>query len=49
MTCDCKQWKHGMLQIHSAQILAHNHGMQYTGEQFKYCPWCRKELIKDND
>ena len=42
--CICKGWKTGMGQISSAQVLAFNHGMKYTGKIFSYCPWCGKKL-----
>jgi len=41
--CICKDWKKSMSQIEGAQFMAQNHGMQYTGKQFLYCPWCGKK------
>lgn len=46
---NCKEWKEGMTSITAAQLLAHNHGMKYTGKIFKYCPWCGKPLKVEED
>ncbi len=42
--CDCGDFKESMKQIVSAEELAWLHGWRYTGEQFKYCPWCGKKF-----
>lgn len=39
----CKGWENSMKQILVAQEIAENHGMKYTGDAFKWCPWCGKE------
>ena len=46
--CECEDFKVGMSQIINAQVMAsptiHSWGSKYTGEPFKYCPWCGKIL-----
>ena len=42
--CDCDDWKRGMPEIEAAQFLATNHGSPYTGEVFRFCPWCGRRL-----
>ena len=48
--CECDGWKIYMNQIITiSQLFANIHRIQYKGRQFKYCPWCGKELEVDND
>jgi len=42
--CHCEGWQKSQHQIHSAQLFAGVHGQQYTGDQFKFCPWCGSTL-----
>lgn len=44
--CTCEGWKKSNHQIESAQMLAWTHGMMYTGDVMRYCPWCGKFLEK---
>ena len=44
VSCDCDDWADGMEQIVGAQLLASNHGIKYTAQMFRFCPWCGKEL-----
>ena len=45
--CDCPEWQQGMPQIVGAQQLAWAHGVTYAGGEFKFCPWCGKELAEE--
>lgn len=45
MPCDCKDWKLSMPKIEAAQMLASIHNDPYTGEVFRYCPWCGKKRV----
>jgi len=53
MECDCKDFKIGMPQIISAQVMVsptiHSWGTKYTGKVFKFCPWCAKPLAEVKD
>lgn len=42
--CDCGGWKLSEPQLQGFTMLAHYHGMKYTGTRFRFCPWCGKEL-----
>lgn len=44
----CPGWKEGMKQLIATQIFCNNHTAtpKYTGQKFKFCPWCGKEIIK---
>jgi len=43
--CNCEGWKKSVAQIFDAQIQhTLRTGVQYTGKQFKHCPWCGKTL-----
>jgi len=44
LSCDCAEWAKSMPQIRAATVLAWNHGVEYNGEQFRYCPWCGASL-----
>jgi hypothetical protein len=36
----CRDYEEYIKDIIGAQMLAWNHGMEYKGEPFKFCPWC---------
>lgn len=42
--CKCEAWDVSAKQIESAQMIAFQHGQNYTGLRFKFCPWCGKFL-----
>lgn len=44
--CDCNGWKKSMNPLNSGLTMASARGYEYTGETFKFCPWCGKELIE---
>ena len=44
--CDCADWQKCSPQIDAIMTLAWNHGIQYTGKVFVYCPWCGKRLAE---
>jgi len=49
MECNCKGWQKSADQIFSVQVLvALTKGMLYTGDQFKFCPWCGKDLASQS-
>jgi hypothetical protein len=49
MECNCKGWKKSANQIFSVQaIVALTKGMHYTGDTFKFCPWCGKNLASQH-
>lgn len=44
---ECNDWIKSMHQITNGQsFLAISRGWEYTGEVFRFCPWCG-ELIKE--
>jgi hypothetical protein len=44
--CTCEEWEKGMASLNTILTLSSITGRQkYTGTPFKYCPWCRRELI----
>lgn len=45
--CDCKGWKKSINPLNSGLTMASARGYQYTGDDFKFCPWCGKELMVD--
>jgi len=40
LCCNCPGWTQSMTQIDGAQMFCATRGMKYTGDVFKYCPWC---------
>lgn len=46
LECTCKDWDKNMKEIIGIFTFAHVHSVYYSGEEFDYCPWCGKELIK---
>ncbi len=50
MKCDCKDWKENIDKLNSGAALQYAHGEKgYSGKIFIYCPWCRRELVEEND
>lgn len=50
MNCDCEGWKIGQSQVDSAWMNSVlHHGPEYSGPHYKYCPWCGKELKKEEN
>jgi hypothetical protein len=47
--CDCKEWMEGIGQINTAMAMSFAYGTSYRGEQFRFCPWCGKPLITDEE
>ena len=45
--CNCEGWKKSANQIFEAQIFASTHEIKYTGNIWKYCPWCSKPLEEE--
>ena len=45
--CERDEWKVGMPQITQAQLLSWNHGAEYRGPIFHFCPWCGAELEEE--
>lgn len=47
---ECSGWKNSYRQIINTIIFCHNQsaGPKYTGDNFKYCPWCGKEIDWEN-
>lgn len=46
VTCTCPSWQRSMPQIELAHDYAHNHGDDYTGDVFNFCPWCGKRIAQ---
>lgn len=45
MKCDCKKWQDNINKLNAAWMISHVHGTGgYTGEHFKFCPWCGVHL-----
>ena len=42
--CGCKQWKKNIPILDSVIMNAWIHSLPYSGEVFKYCPWCSGRL-----
>ena len=47
--CDCKEFIEWWPQLRDAQFIASEHGLKYTGPKARFCPWCGKELKKEED
>ncbi len=48
-TCDCEKWKRNVPEINSVIMLAYIHcTAEFKFDEFRYCPWCGKELKDDN-
>lgn len=47
----CSGWNKSMEQLRSQQIFCSTHSAtpEYTGEIFKYCPWCGEEIIRNKE
>ncbi len=44
--CTCDLWEFNWPQLKKVQIFSILHGINYTADMFKYCPWCGKKLIE---
>lgn len=44
MNCSCEEWEVNLNMINSCLAMSQIHGHRYKGLQFKYCPWCGKQL-----
>jgi len=42
--CECKKWKKNWAEVSDIFWDSWNHGEEYRGESFEYCPWCRSKL-----
>lgn len=42
--CNCDDWKEFWPQIQNAQIMLNFRLVSYTGDLFRYCPWCGEAL-----
>lgn len=42
----CLDWKENMSKIDNIFLILSIHNIIYDGKQFKYCPWCGKEIEK---
>ena len=50
MECSCKGWKKSAEQIFSLQATAAiARDIKYTGDHFKFCPWCGASLVSQSD
>jgi len=49
MECKCNAWKTNSLQITRVFLNSKNHGIEYKGTPFSFCPWCGKELKGKED
>jgi len=50
MICKCEDWIKNIDSLNSGFEFMATHGMSgYTGKIFVYCPWCGKELEKENE
>lgn len=51
MICKCKDWVQNIRRINAPIEFEaiHTHGPGYEGKFFVYCPWCGKELEKENE
>lgn len=38
--CNCDSWDKSANQIFDAQAFVESRGIVYTGDVFRYCPWC---------
>ena len=49
MECSCKGWKKSAEQIFALQATsAITRGVYYTGDKFKFCPWCGADLASQS-
>lgn len=42
--CTCEDWKNSEPQLSGFTSLAWTHSMKYTGVQWRFCPWCGRNL-----
>ena len=46
-TCDCVGWQKSYPSIDKLMVMGWTHGMNYTGDTFRFCPWCGKAFGDD--
>lgn len=45
--CKCEGWQNNIDHIMNAEVHMNlSHGIEYTGDSFKFCPWCGEPLNK---
>jgi hypothetical protein len=49
LTCNCKLWDVEIKKLNAMLRYAWNHGHEYEGELFVFCPWCGKKLEVENE
>lgn len=42
MKCNCEMWKDNYPMLENITMISSIHGVKWTGEFFKFCPWCGK-------
>ena len=42
--CGCEGWERHFQTLNMMIVSAERHGWRYHGGNFRYCPWCAKEL-----
>ncbi len=42
--CTCEDYPRNMRALDAVTMIAHIHGMPYSGAKFVYCPWCGKKI-----
>ena len=45
--CTCQLWADTIKKINASIDIARIHGLDYNGEPFRFCPWCGRDLNKD--
>jgi ssDNA-binding Zn-finger/Zn-ribbon topoisomerase 1 len=43
---NCTKWDKNISEMNSMFVMAAIHGAVISVEEFSYCPWCGKQLIK---
>jgi len=44
--CPCDKWRENFPKINAPFLLPLTAVGEYNGKPFKYCPWCKEELVK---
>ncbi len=47
MKCSCEAWVKNIEKLDGAIVVAALHGVHYTADFFRFCPWCSSELEED--
>jgi len=47
--CYCPDWEENMPKVDNCILSAWNHNVPYTGEIYRYCPWCGAKLEERDD